>query len=42
MANMFEQLTTANPDKHPSRMGKKWNTDEIEKLLESIKNKKKL
>jgi len=40
MNNMFEKLTTSNPDKYPSRMGKKWDNDETEKLLQSIKNKK--
>lgn len=40
MSNKFEKLVSGNPDKYPSRMGKKWDHEEISQLLESIKNNK--
>jgi hypothetical protein len=38
--SMFQNLVHDEPDKYPERMGKKWDRDEINKLLSSIKNKK--
>jgi len=40
MSNRIEKLASDNPEKYPSRMGKKWDATETLQLLESIKNKK--
>lgn len=37
---MFQKMVEKDPAKYPARMGKKWDDDEVLKLLTSIKKKK--
>ena len=38
--SLFQKMVESNPTKYPSRMGKKWDDDEVAKLLSSIQKKK--
>lgn len=38
----FQVLIDKDPTKYPSRMGKKWEEDEVERLLSSIESKKSI
>jgi len=37
---MFQKMVEKDPTKYPARMGKKWDDDEVLKLLKSIQKKK--
>ena len=39
MSNIFEKMVEKDPIKYPARMGKKWEDDEVVKLLRSIQKK---
>ena len=38
--SMFQKMVEKDPTKYPARMGKKWDDDEVLKLLTSIQKKK--
>ena len=38
--SMFQRMVEKDPTKYPPRMGKKWDDDEVRKLLLSIQKKK--
>ena len=38
--SMFLKMVEKDPTKYPARMGKKWDDDEVLKLLKSIQKKK--
>ena len=38
--SLFQKMVESNPTRYPSRMGKKWDDDEVAKLLASIQKKK--
>ena len=40
MISMFQKMVEKDPTKYPARMGKKWDDDEVLKLLTSIQKKK--
>lgn len=42
MSNIFEKMVEKDPIKYPARMGKKWEDDEVVKLLRSIQKKKSI
>ena len=38
--SMYQKMVEKDPTKYPARMGKKWDDDEVLKLLKSIQKKK--
>ena len=40
--SIFEKMVEKDPVKYPARMGKKWDIEEVDKLLVSIQNKKSI
>jgi len=40
--DMFKKLVDKEPSKYPAKMGKKWTDEEVQSLLNSIRNKKSI
>ena len=40
--SIFEKMVEKDPVKYPARMGKKWDIEEVDKLLVSIQDKKSI
>ena len=40
--SMYQKMFEKDPTKYPARLGKKWENEEVNKLLSSIRNKKSI